>query len=31
MEEAQAFFSKIDVNGDKRVSKEEFYRFYKKN
>ena len=29
MSEARTFFGRMDTNGDKVISKEEFYRFYK--
>lgn len=29
MSEARTFFARMDKNGDKVISKEEFYRFYK--
>lgn len=29
MSEAKHFFRRMDVNGDKMITKEEFYRFYK--
>lgn len=29
MSEARTFFARMDKNGDRVISKEEFYRFYK--